>query len=313
MARSIKPTYWIYGLITVIMSSMMIKLLQAAKPVWIYEPMTATTQSVPSNSSATIQYLLTNQSYKSKILTLDPSLGLVQITVGDGTCSIPIILPTKGSYCILSLQALGYQLVKPINGGPNTCSLGSPFQCYRPSIENSLHLTQGSPIELPPGCIDTESNNIECYVDSNYGVTNMTYALCRSTLCSYSSGPIAVCTCDLITADQGVYSASVGPYDSHSSAPYGNTVTSNFSLVNSNGQPPNSCFGVYANCYGIRCTTNGTTATCLCPVAGPVNYYTTADCTNLPADLIPSGTISYLDMSNTMNFIYDTFFNGTIP
>lgn len=304
-----------YRLIVGLLSLMMMDVIQAGIPLWTYAPMTATTQSVPSNSSSTIEYLLTNQSRKLKVLVMKPPQGLVQITLGDGVCSNPIVLPTKGSSCIFSLQALGYELTKPIEDGPIVCEQGSVLQCYRPTSETLLNLTQGPPIPLPSDCIDIGNNNIQCYVDSNYGFTNMSYALCRSALCHYSQGqPSAVCNCPLITANQGIYSASVGPNDYATSAPVGNTVTSTFSLVNSNGQPPYSCYGSYANCYGVTCTVNKKNmATCICPVVvGPVNFYTTASC-DLPPNLVASGTSSYISTENTLTYMYDTFFDGNTP
>ncbi|MCX7118788.1 MAG: hypothetical protein NTZ86_02790 [Legionellales bacterium] len=38
---------------------------EAGNPVWTYTPLTATTVSIPSNGTATVQYRITNQSRKT--------------------------------------------------------------------------------------------------------------------------------------------------------------------------------------------------------------------------------------------------------
>jgi hypothetical protein len=117
----------------------------AATPLWTFTPLTATTVSVPSNETATIQYTITNQSSRVHTLSLQPISGVTQLTVGLGVCGNPFILIGKAS-CTLSLQVTGSQLTAPINDGPIVCEQGSTQQCYRPAAGNILHLTQRAAI-----------------------------------------------------------------------------------------------------------------------------------------------------------------------
>ncbi len=117
----------------------------AGAPVWTFTPLTATTLSVPSNDTATVQYTVTNQSSRVHTLSMQSIQGITQITTGLGICGNPFILTAKAS-CTLSLQVNGSQLTAPINDGPIVCEQGSTLQCYRPASNDILHITQASPI-----------------------------------------------------------------------------------------------------------------------------------------------------------------------
>jgi hypothetical protein len=115
----------------------------AGTPVWTFTPLTATSISVPGNSTATIQYQVTNQSAKSHSLVMTPITGITQTTTGAGICSNPFTLPSKGSSCTLSLQVNGSQLTHSITDGPIVCEQGSTLQCYKPSPSNVLNINIG--------------------------------------------------------------------------------------------------------------------------------------------------------------------------
>lgn len=117
----------------------------AGSPVWTFTPLTATTLSVPSNDTATVQYIVTNQSSRVHTLSMQSIQGVTQITIGLGICGKPFVLTGKAS-CTLSLQVNGSQLTAPINDGPIVCEQGSTLQCYRPASSNLLHITQAGPI-----------------------------------------------------------------------------------------------------------------------------------------------------------------------
>jgi hypothetical protein len=102
----------------------------AGTPLWTFTPLTATSLSLPRNSTATVQYLVTNQSTKSHSLVMKPIAGITQTTAGAGICSNPFTLPTKGSSCTLSLQIQGSQMTHSIMDGPIVCEQRSVFQCY---------------------------------------------------------------------------------------------------------------------------------------------------------------------------------------
>lgn len=117
----------------------------AGTPLWTFTPLTATTLSVPSNDTATVQYTVTNQSSRVHTLSMQSIQGVTQITTGLGICGNPFVLTGKAS-CTLSLQVNGSQLAAPINDGPIVCEQGSTLQCYRPASSNLLHITQAGPI-----------------------------------------------------------------------------------------------------------------------------------------------------------------------
>lgn len=119
-------------------------LLHAGSPVWTFTPLTATSISVPRNSTATVQYLVTNQSAKSHSLVMTPITSITQTTTGVGICSNPFTLSSKGSSCTLSLQVQGSQLTHSITDGPIVCEQGSTLQCYKPSPSNILNINAGA-------------------------------------------------------------------------------------------------------------------------------------------------------------------------
>lgn len=121
---------------------------EAGSPVWTFTPLSATTITVPSNTTAIVQYLVTNQSSQSHTLIMTPIPAVTQITGGAGICRAVFTLPTKGSSCTLSLQVDGSQLNEPINDGPIVCENANPSQCYRPSQPDALHITVGEPTTL---------------------------------------------------------------------------------------------------------------------------------------------------------------------
>ncbi|WP_253664907.1 IPT/TIG domain-containing protein [Legionella micdadei] len=117
----------------------------AGIPLWTFEPLTPTSLAVPANSTALVQYRVTNQSSSPHTLLMLPIQGIMQINTGLGDCSIPFMLLGKGA-CTLSLQVIGSQIIGPIIDGPVVCQLGSLNPCYRPSPLHVLNITQAPPI-----------------------------------------------------------------------------------------------------------------------------------------------------------------------
>jgi hypothetical protein len=103
-------------------------------PVWTFTPLTATSATITSTSSATVQYKVTNQSASPHTLALQPITGIMQQTGGAGICANPFALPSKGSSCILSLQITGSLLSHSILGGQVVCQQGTALECYQPTL-----------------------------------------------------------------------------------------------------------------------------------------------------------------------------------
>jgi hypothetical protein len=125
---------------------------QAEGPLWTFTPLTPTTLSVPSNSTATVQYRVTNQSPAPHTLMMVPMTGITQTTTA-GNCPNPFTLSSGNPSCTLTLLVTGSALNADINGGPNVCQQGpdgnpSPLQCYQPSQSNSLSIIVAPPISL---------------------------------------------------------------------------------------------------------------------------------------------------------------------
>lgn len=116
---------------------------QAGSPVWTFTPLTATTISVPTNGTATVQYQVTNQSSRSHALAMNAIKGVTQITSGTGICDNPFVLSGHGS-CTLSLQINGAQVQAGIINGPVVCEQGSALQCYKPSATDTLNINVSS-------------------------------------------------------------------------------------------------------------------------------------------------------------------------
>ena len=122
-------------------SSLFIIHAEAGKPLWTFTPLTATTFTLPSNSTATVQYTITNQSSLSHTLVMNSIHGITQLTSGVGVCAKTFTLQGKAS-CTLSLQVDGAQISEGVSGGPIVCQQGSSMQCYQPSTQDALHITQ---------------------------------------------------------------------------------------------------------------------------------------------------------------------------
>lgn len=128
-----------------ILSFCLFNAVEAGAPMWTFTPLTATTIAVPSNDTAIVQYLVTNQSSKTHTLSMQSIKGISQLTTGNGICGNPFILTPK-SACTLSLRVDGELLNSPVFNGPIVCQLGSTSACYRPSVTNILRITQAPPI-----------------------------------------------------------------------------------------------------------------------------------------------------------------------
>lgn len=126
--------------------SLMLSNAQAATPIWSLEPLTSTSLSVPANTTAEVQYRVTNLSKKPRSLVLTPIQGVAQVTTGVNVCRNPIVIDANGGSCTLRLQITGSQLSETIQDGPMLCQDGSPHQCYSPGKIHRLHIEQAPPI-----------------------------------------------------------------------------------------------------------------------------------------------------------------------
>lgn len=127
-------------------SCLMVMSLYAGGPLWVFKPLTDTSFAIPANSTAVVQYRVTNQSKKPHVLTMNPIQGITQITIGNEICGKTFALPGKGTSCILSLLVNGSQLTHTIADGPIVCEQRSTNLCYRPKQSDILQISVAPPI-----------------------------------------------------------------------------------------------------------------------------------------------------------------------
>jgi trimeric autotransporter adhesin len=133
-----KTNFFFIRLFSAIAALFLLGSAEAGIPVWTFTPLTATTVSVLSNGTATIQYLVTNQSHKSHTLVMTSVTGISQTTTA-GNCANPFALSYRQS-CTLTLEVNGSALQGNVVGGPKVCQQGSAFECYQPSPSNRLNI-----------------------------------------------------------------------------------------------------------------------------------------------------------------------------
>ncbi len=176
-----------------------------------------TINGIPSNSSATVQYLVTNQFRKTHSLVLKKIPAVLQTTVGSGICDNPFLLGYQ-QLCVLSLQIDGGLLQQSIKGGPVICQMGpgntpNPNECYQPSSNDSLDIT----LSPTPGVttISTTFSNLALSVNCQV----------PSTDCPASNAALTGKPRTIIITNDGVSKAVNVTYTA-SALPTGTTITS---------------------------------------------------------------------------------------
>lgn len=119
-----------------------ISLSHAGAPVWTFtaDAYYVPTVSITSVGTATIKYVVTNQSSKTHTLVMQPIAGITQITTA-GNCPNPFTLAYRQS-CTLNLSVNGAALTNDVKSGPVVCQQGSTLQCYQPNAASVLNITR---------------------------------------------------------------------------------------------------------------------------------------------------------------------------
>lgn len=180
--------------------------VEAASPVWIFTPLTATTISVQNNDTATVQYQVTNQSTRSHTLVMNGITGVTQITSGVGVCANPFTLSGHSS-CTLSLQIDGSQITAGNTDGPVVCEQGNQLQCYRPNSADTLnvdvtHAPNTTTLSVTPSTLTLSVTGLTTTTGNNSGtprvftIQNTGPETAMGVACPTSpSGSIASITC----------------------------------------------------------------------------------------------------------------------
>ncbi|ASQ45125.1 D-alanyl-D-alanine carboxypeptidase precursor [Legionella clemsonensis] len=101
---------------------------------------------IMANSIVSIQYLVTNQTTKTRQLTMRPIPGVTVFNPGQvDACTLPFTL-APGQSCRLNLRLHASQMGPGVSQGPVICktrgndSQPDPFLCSQPSYQDSLHV-----------------------------------------------------------------------------------------------------------------------------------------------------------------------------
>lgn len=139
-----------------------------SQPKFSIVSLTSPKLTLSANSTAEVQYFVTNNTKITRTLTMEPISGVSSINT-DGYCGNPFTLGYRQT-CILALQINGGMLANMkkyrVVGGPKICKTMSssniapdPLLCSQPSIDDSLDIVilttevatlsiTGSPVSL---------------------------------------------------------------------------------------------------------------------------------------------------------------------
>lgn len=129
-------------LVIAVVAFLFMAISYAGKPLWTFtpDPYYPATVSITSIGSASIKYVVTNQSRRTHTLALQAIAGITQIT-SAGNCPNPFTLGYQQS-CTLNLLVNGGALTRNIIGGPVVCQQGRMLECYQPDSSNALNITR---------------------------------------------------------------------------------------------------------------------------------------------------------------------------
>ncbi|MCL9683608.1 exo-alpha-sialidase [Legionella maioricensis] len=148
---------------------------QAAAPLWTLTPAPGSnpTQDVPQNSTATVNYMVKNQSRRSKNVVLLPIAGIQQTT----PCRMaPNGQP--GSSCTLTLLITSNALPQGgVHGGPALCQANTdgspnPNQCYQPAQGHQLQVSQTTEQQTTLTLTPTNLSFVAGTISSTITLTN---------------------------------------------------------------------------------------------------------------------------------------------
>jgi hypothetical protein len=190
------------------------RVAHAGIPLWTFAPDAnyPPTATVAASGTATVKYIVTNQSVKSHTLVMTAIPGITP-TVTGCAASCPqrpdtLCLPTKGSSCTLTLTVNGGQLLGNVTAGPELCQQGGGrLQCYTPAnplaislsaiskptiavLPTALALTEGGTadyVTVTNQSADVAIDNLKVEISSGSEVTLSNQSTCTSTLTASST------------------------------------------------------------------------------------------------------------------------------
>ncbi|MBA3535276.1 MAG: hypothetical protein H0T84_01490 [Tatlockia sp.] len=94
-------------------------LANASLPKFSIIPMLRPQTPIASNGIALAQYLIINNTFQPRYLTIAPQPGVIQLPIA-GSCPYPFLL-YHGQSCVLTLQILGALTIGGVHSGPSIC------------------------------------------------------------------------------------------------------------------------------------------------------------------------------------------------
>lgn len=191
-------------------------------PVFRFTPLTSTAASVSPNSTATVKYLVTNQSHKTHTLIMTPIVGVTQ-DVSGGNCKNPFVLAYMES-CTLSLSIDGANLEGDIIGGPVVCQQGGVgLECYHPSRPNQLQISLQN---IGSISLSSASPNFGPNIGGS-GVTLTGTGLIGATSVTFGGVPATIISNTSTTVQVATPAHAEGPVDIVITTPSGSATLSN--------------------------------------------------------------------------------------
>lgn len=147
----------------------------AARPKFAIVPVIPGSNEIQllGNGSATIPYLVTNNTRITRTLTSVLSSGITQINLGNpGECPTPFTLQ-QGASCIMNLKVDGSQIPAQVSGGPIVCKTKgngdnspNPFLCSQPKKANRLNVSiiQSTSLTLAIGGTIILTNSLRSFL-----------------------------------------------------------------------------------------------------------------------------------------------------
>ena len=283
----------------------------AGSPVWTFTPLTATTISVPSNNTGTVQYTVTNQSSRTHTLAMQPITGVSQ-NMSSGYCGNPFTLGYHQS-CVLNLTINGSLIPSYFSEGPVVCQQGNSLQCYQPNTPDILTVTKteatytvGGTVNGLSGTLVLENNGSEPLTltadgtftfptteltGASYSVTVQTQPTTQTCTVSNGSGTISNSNITNVTVTCSTNTHTVGGTTSGLAGSESVVLQNNGGdnlTVNANGSFTFAASVAQGSAYNVTVLTQPSTQTCT--VTNGSGTISTSDVTNV---LVTCSTNAY--------------------
>ena len=283
----------------------------AGSPVWTFTPLTATTISVPSNNTGTVQYTVTNQSSRTHTLAMQPITGVSQ-NMSSGYCGNPFTLGYHQS-CVLNLTINGSLIPSYFSEGPVVCQQGNSLQCYQPNTPDILTVTKteatytvGGTVNGLSGTLVLENNGSDSLTltadgtftfpkteltGASYSVTVQTQPTTQTCTVSNGSGTISNSNITNVTVTCSTNTHTVGGTTSGLAGSESVVLQNNGGdnlTVNANGSFTFAASVAQGSTYNVTVLTQPSTQTCT--VTNGSGTISTSDVTNV---LVTCSTNAY--------------------